>query len=146
MKIIFGADHGGFKLKTALVKYAIDIGYKVVDIGTFSSKSVDYPDFAKKVAEEIADDSNNAGVLVCRTGIGMSISANKITGARAALCYSEKIAELSRSHNDANILCLGADFIDLEKAKRIFKKWIDTHFEGGRHKKRVEKIEELERC
>jgi len=145
MKIIFGADHGGFKLKSALVKYAGDIGYKVVDIGTFSSKSVDYPDFAKKVAEEVVDDSNNAGVLVCRTGIGMSISANKITGARAALCYSEKIAELSRLHNDANILCLGADFIDLEDAKRIFKKWIDTHFEGGRHKKRVEKIEELER-
>lgn len=145
MKIIFGADHGGFNLKSALVKYAGDIGYKVVDIGTFSSKSVDYPDFAKKVAEEVVDDSNNAGVLVCRTGIGMSISANKITGARAALCYSEKIAELSRSHNDANILCLGADFIDLEEAKRIFKKWIDTHFEGGRHRKRVEKIEELER-
>ncbi len=145
MKIIFGADHGGFKLKSALVKYAGNLGYEVVDVGTFSSKPVDYSDYAKKVAKEVADGDTDSGVLVCRTGVGMSISANKITGARAALCYSEKIAELSRSHNDANILCLGADFIDLEEAKRIFEKWIDTRFEGGRHKKRVEKIKELER-
>ncbi|MCK4297498.1 MAG: RpiB/LacA/LacB family sugar-phosphate isomerase, partial [Candidatus Marinimicrobia bacterium] len=107
--------------------------------------SVDYPDFAKKVAKEVADDDTDAGVLVCRTGIGMSISANKVAGARAALCYSQKVAELSRLHNDANILCLGADFIELEEAKRIFSKWVNTHFEGGRHKIRVGKIEELER-
>lgn len=145
MKITFGADHGGFKLKSALVKFARDLGYEVVDIGTFSNKSVDYPDFAKKVAKEVADDDTDAGVLVCRTGIGMSISANKVAGARAALCYSQKVAELSRSHNDANILCLGADFIELEEAKRIFSKWVNTRFEGGRHKIRVGKIEELER-
>ena len=144
MKITFGSDHSGFKLKSALVKFARDLGYEVVDIGTFSNKSVDYPDFAKKVAKEVADDTD-AGVLVCRTGIGMSISANKVAGARAALCYSVKIAELSRLHNDANILCLGADFIELEEAKRIFSKWVNTRFEGGRHKIRVGKIEELGR-
>lgn len=145
MKITFGSDHSGFKLKSALVKFARDLGYEVVDIGTFSNKSVDYPDFAKKVAKEVADDDTDAGVLVCRTGIGMSISANKVAGARAALCYSQKVAELSRLHNDANILCLGADFIELEEAKRIFSKWVNTRFEGGRHKIRVGKIEELER-
>lgn len=144
MKITFGSDHSGFKLKSALVKFARDLGYEVVDIGTFSNKSVDYPDFAKKVAKEVADDTD-AGVLVCRTGIGMSISANKVAGARAALCYSQKVAELSRLHNDANILCLGAGFIELEEAKRIFSKWVTTRFEGGRHKIRVGKIEELGR-
>lgn len=145
MKITFGSDHSGFKLKSALVKFARDLGYEVVDIGAFSNKSVDYPDFAKKVAKEVADDDTDAGVLVCRTGIGMSISANKVAGARAALCYSQKVAELSRLHNDANILCLGADFIELEEAKRIFSKWVNTCFKGGRHKIRVGKIEELER-
>jgi len=105
---------------------------------------VDYPDYAQKVAQDVAKRIADFGVLICKTGVGMSISANKINGIRAALCYSSEIARLSRLHNNANVLCLGGSFTESEVAKQIFQVWIETNFEGGRHEKRIEKMMNLE--
>jgi ribose 5-phosphate isomerase B len=142
--IIIGADHGGFELKEALKKYLLNQGYQIKDVGSFSSDSVDYPDFAYQVSEKIADGSYTKGIVVCTSGIGVSIVANKSKGVRAALCTSEEHARLSRLHNDANVLALGSKFTSFELAKRICDIWLNTAFEGGRHEKRIKKISDCE--
>lgn len=144
MKIVFGADHRGFRLKSDLIRFVKELGHDILDMGTFSEESVDYPDFALKAAREVISKRADLGVLICRTGIGMSISANKINGIRAALCYSEEVAKLCRQDNDANVLCLGEDLGDLETIKRIFKTWLETGFTGERHQRRLDKIRKLE--
>ncbi|MCL4499567.1 MAG: ribose 5-phosphate isomerase B [Chloroflexi bacterium] len=145
MKVALGADHAGFPLKEELKETLKRNGIEYVDFGTFSNESVDYPDFAGMVAEKVVAGEFDKGVLVCGSGIGVSIAANKVPGARAALCSEIETARLSRRHNDANVLTLGARFIDVELAKKILLVWLETEFEGGRHGRRVDKIRELER-
>ncbi|MBN1808541.1 MAG: ribose 5-phosphate isomerase B [Planctomycetes bacterium] len=144
MKIAVGSDHAGFELKKALVEYLGSTCHHVEDMGTGSGESVDYPDFAAVVGKAVAGGSADRGVLVCGTGIGMAISANKIRGVRAANCTDEYSAEMSRRHNDANILTLGSRVVTPEIGVRILKVWLGTEFEGGRHAKRVRKITGLE--
>jgi ribose 5-phosphate isomerase B len=144
MKISFGADHGGVALKDTLIEFVKSLGHETIDRGTNGKDSVDYPDYAQIVARDVTQRIADFGVLICKTGVGMCISANKIHGIRAALGYSPEIARLSRLHNNANVLCLGASFTEPEVAKQIFRVWIETNFEGGRHEKRVEKMMSLE--
>lgn len=142
--LYIASDHGGVDLKAELVTYATEQGLNITDLGPQNRDSVDYPDYAKKVGREVLKDKNSLGILICRSGIGVSISANKIQGIRAALVKSEEIAALSRQHNNANVICFAADFIDLEVAKKSLMKFIASEFEGGRHARRVEKMETLE--
>jgi len=144
MKISLGADHAGFELKEKIKKLLLQQGIEVNDRGTHSSEAVDYPDYARKVAEEVADHDADLGILVCGSGIGMSIAANKVAGVRAANVSSEYEAQLSREHNDANVLTLGARLISDQNAFQIVQKWLETSFAGGRHQRRVEKINEIE--
>ncbi|MDX2227966.1 MAG: ribose 5-phosphate isomerase B [Verrucomicrobiae bacterium] len=141
LKIALGADHGGFELKEILKKHLATRGYDIEDFGTHSTQSVDYPDFAKPVAEAVAGEKASLGLLVCTTGIGVSIAANKIPGARAALVTTLDQARRSREHNDANILCFGAAETRVEDAKAWLDVWLESDFEGGRHERRVEKLE-----
>ena len=143
-KIPIGSDHAGYELKEQVVQYIRELGYEVEDLGTHSSDSVDYPDFAGKVAGLVSRGERRRGILVCGTGIGMSITANKYAGVRAALATSEELARLSRAHNDANVLTLGGRTTDPEMARRIVKTWLETGFEGGRHTRRVGKIAQAE--
>jgi ribose 5-phosphate isomerase B len=145
MKIAMGADHAGFGLKENIKRVLQEQGIEVDDQGTVSTESVDYPDFARRVGEEVVQGKVDRGILVCGTGIGMSIAANKIHGIRAANVTSEEEAELSRSHNDANVLALGARLLDFATAQKIVKKWLETPFAGGRHAQRVDKIMQLEK-
>ncbi len=140
-----GCDHGGFSLKEALVPYLRREGWRVRDFGTFSEASMDYPDTAARVARAVGTGRAGWGILICKSGIGNSIVANKIKGVRAALCYNLKAAQLSRRHNDANVLVLGALFVSAPKAKKICTLWLKTHFEGGRHRRRLKKIEGIEK-
>lgn len=144
-EIAIGADHAGFELKEKIKKVLEEDGYKVVDFGTHSTDSVDYPLIAKEVATHVSNKNPNKGILVCGTGIGMAIAANKIKGVIAALCHDVETAELARKHNNSNILTLGGRAADPELAKQIVKKWLETDFEGGRHQRRVQEIRELER-
>ena len=144
MKISLGADHAGFELKEKIKKLLLQQGIEVNDRGTHSSEAVDYPDYARKVAEEVADHDADLGILVCGSGIGMSIAANKVAGVRAANVSSEYEAQLSREHNDANVLTLGARLISDQNAFQIVQKWLETSFAGGRHQRRVEKINAIE--
>ena len=146
MRIAIGSDHSAFEIKKELVKYLDEKGYLVSDEGTYSFESCDYPDFAEKVALKVRDKVVELGILICGTGIGMSISANKFRGIRAALCFNEYMAEMSRLHNNANILCLGARVLSQEQMIEIINKWLSTEFEGGRHSKRLAKIDEMEGC
>lgn len=140
MRIVIGSDHAGFELKE-LIKKQFGKEYKIKDLGTFSNESCDYPDFGKKVALAVAKGEADRGILVCKTGIGMSMTANKFPGIRAALCYSPETAKLSREHNDANILCLGA-LLGERKVIEITKVWLGTRFSGEkRHIRRIKKIE-----
>ncbi|MEN3033434.1 MAG: ribose 5-phosphate isomerase B [Aquificaceae bacterium] len=141
MIISIGADHAGFELKELIKKALSSENYKVIDFGTVSQQPVDYPVFARKVCQSVVSQESNFGILICGTGIGMSISANKIRGIRAALCSEEVSARLSRLHNDANVLCLGARILGSELALSIVKTWLNTPFEGGRHQRRIEMIE-----
>ena len=143
-KLFIGSDHGGVELKSQLIEFAQEQGFNIQNLGTDSRDSVDYPDYAAKVARAVVKNENSFGIAICRSGIGVSMSTNKIKGARAALVNSEIIAELSRKHNDANIICFGADFINTETAKKALVKFISTDFEGGRHEQRVDKMRELE--
>ena len=143
--IALGSDHGGYKLKEEIKRYLEEKEIEYTDCGTFNEESVDYPDIAKTVALEIQDKECDRGILVCRSGIGMSIVANKFKGIRCAKCNDEEEAKYSRMHNDANVLALGADYIDTSKAIRIVRMWIATEFEGGRHQERVKLIEEIEK-
>jgi ribose 5-phosphate isomerase B len=143
--IALGADHAGFQVKEALKAWLIEQGYQVVDYGTHSPESVDYPDYAAEVAEAVADQKVERGVLVCGTGIGMAITANKVAGVRAALCSDLYTARASREHNDANVLALGGRLMGPEMALDILRMWLATDFAGGRHRRRVDKIADLER-
>ncbi len=140
MKIITGADHAGFNLKEELKK-SFD---GMVDVGTYSEDSVDYPDFAARVARAVSSGEFERGILICGSGVGMSIVANKFPGVRAALCMDTDTARVSRMHNDANILVLAGRRTDVETATAIVKVWFDTEFEGGRHQKRLDKIKNIE--
>lgn len=141
MKIAIGCDHGGFLLKETIKKFLIDNNYEVLDLGTNSLDSVDYPKYGRAVAKSIVDKEADFGILICGTGIGISIAANKIHGIRAALCVNESMARLSREHNDANILALGARIVGDVLALDIVKTFLNTQFENGRHKRRVDDIE-----
>ena len=142
MKIAIGSDHGGFKLKQQIVSFLKKQKHRVKDFGTYSKESCDYPLIAHSVAKSVARRKYQRGILICKSGIGNSIVANKVKGVRAALCYNVKAAKLSRKHNDANVLALGALFTNISKSKQIIKIWLNTRFEGGRHLRRVKQIEE----
>ena len=142
--IIIGSDHGGYKLKEEIKKYLEEKEIKYKDLGTYDEESVDYPDIASKVSQEVQKNKENQGILICRSGIGMSIVANKFKGIRCALCHNEYTAKYSRLHNNSNILAMGADDVDINEAVCILRMWIATEFEGGRHEERIKLIEEIE--
>ncbi len=142
--IAMGADHAGYELKEALRQHLEKRGSRVLDFGANSTVSSDYPDFARAVAHAVAEQKSDLGLLVCASGVGMSMTANKVPGVRAALVFDEKMAALARQHNNANVLCLGGKFIGPEQAKNIVDAFLDAHFEGGRHARRVEKMERIE--
>jgi ribose 5-phosphate isomerase B len=139
--LVIGADHAGFELKERLKKALDRLGIAYEDVGTHSSESVDYPDYARKVAEAVSRGEAERGLLVCGSGQGMAMTANRFRGVRAALPFDEQTARLSREHNDANVLALGGRTLDHEKAERILEVFLKTPFAGGRHAKRVEKID-----
>lgn len=140
MKIAIGCDHAGYEIKLAVMEWMHDKGYEAEDFGTYSMASVDYPDFVHPVAREVEAGDYDFGVLVCGSGQGVTMTANKYSGIRAALCWIPEIAELTRQHNDANILCMPGRFIDRETAFAILDKFFSTGFEGGRHQNRIDKI------
>ena len=142
--IAIGSDHGGYKLKEEIKKYLEEKEIKYIDCGTINEESVDYPYIAKEVALEVQNEKCEKGIIICRSGIGMSIVANKFKRIRCAKCNDEEEAKFSRMHNDANMLALGADYMDVNKVIRIVRTWIATEFEGGRHEARVKLIEEVE--
>ncbi len=144
MKIALACDHGGFHLKEVIKSFLEELSIEYVDYGTYSEESVDYPDFAYRAAKAIMGGEADRGIFICGTGIGISIAANKVRGIRAALCYNVYAAEMSRRHNNANVLCLGGRVLGTELAKRIVKAWLETPFEGGRHKRRIDKISKIE--
>ncbi|MFH1213845.1 MAG: ribose 5-phosphate isomerase B [Candidatus Neomarinimicrobiota bacterium] len=145
MRIAFGADHGGYILKNSLIEFARSFNHSVIDCGSNSSASVDYPDYARAVCEAVNAGQADVGVLVCRSGVGMCISANKIHGIRAVVGYQAENARQSRRHNHTNVLCFGADFITAESAGEIMKIWIETPYsDNERHIRRVEKMMKME--
>jgi len=144
IKIAIGSDHGGYLKKKELVSYLAG-GYKVVDVGCHSEDSCDYPDYAGKVAALVSANKVDKGILLCGTGIGMSITANKFAKVRAAVCWNVKTAGLASEHNNANVLCLSGRFIPLNTLKKMVKKWIATPFAGGRHLRRINKIRNIEK-
>ncbi len=144
MKVGIGSDHAGLDLKQELVKYIVGTGADVRDFGTSNTESVDYPDFAFEVAHAVARGECDFGVLVCSTGIGMCVAANKVKGIRAALVYNIESAVQSRSHVDCNVIVFGQRFNDIERAKAAYDAWVKTPFEGGRHERRVRKITDYE--
>ena len=145
MKLAIGADHAGFALKEKLRQRLAAEGHEVIDFGATSPESCDYPDFAQPVARDVAQGRSDRGILVCSTGIGMAMAANKIAGVRAAPAESEDEVRLTREHNDANVLTLGARYVDLDRALELIHVFLDTEFAGGRHARRVAKIAQLER-
>ena len=142
--IAIGSDHGGYKLKEEIKKYLEEKEIEYTDCGTFDEESVDYPEIAQAVSSEVQDGHAEKGIIICRSGIGMSIVANKFKGIRAAKCNDEEEAKFSRMHNNSNILALGADYMDTNKAVRIVRTWLATEFEGGRHEERGKMIQEIE--
>ncbi len=146
MKIAIGSDHAGFGLKESIkMEFKKDSSLEFVDVGTSSIESVDYPDYAEKVVEKIRNNEVERGILICGTGIGMSITANKFKGIRATLCFNEELASLSRKHNNSNLLVLPGRFMEVSRAVRMIKIWQKTLFEGGRHERRLKKIEDIEK-
>jgi len=145
MKIAIGCDHGGFNLKGAVIKHLQEKNIEVKDFGTYSEESCDYPDFGVKVAEEVVQGNYDFGIVICGTGIGISISANKVPGARAALCHDTFSARSTREHNNANILALGERVIGVGLALDIVDAFLNGNFQGGRHERRVSKISEIEK-
>ena len=144
MKIAIAADHAGDEEKEKLKKTLDDLRVEYDDFGTVSTDSVDYPDYAKRVAESVARGDYEQGLLVCGSGTGMAIAANKVKGVRAAVAWNEEIARLARQHNNANVLSIAARFTPDDEVKKIVRSWFDSDFEGGRHERRVEKITEIE--
>mgnify|MGYP001490618322 CR=1 FL=1 len=142
MNLYIGSDHAGYQMKNLLKQHLIDVGHDVVDIGAFSEDSIDYPDVAREVSEKVVENPGTFGVLVCGTGIGMQISANKVPGIRATVATDENMAEMSRKHNDANVITLGGRTTSIEVAKKIVDKFLSTSFEDEeRHARRVKKME-----
>ncbi len=144
MRVAVGTDHRGYAIRSKVVESIKRHGHEVDDVGTFTPDAVDYPDVASWVAEKVGRGEVDRGVLVCGTGLGMCIAANKFSGVRATPCYDDLTAEMSRRHNDSNILCLSADLLGERRIDRMIELWLATPFEGGRHARRVEKIGELE--
>jgi len=145
MKIAIASDHAGFDEKERLKPLLNELGIQFEDLGTVSPESVDYPDYARKVGEEVAQGRAEQGLLVCGSGTGMAIAANKVPGVRAAVAWNEEIARLAREHNDANVLSLAARFTPFDDLAKIVRAWFAAKFDGGRHARRVEKIREIER-
>lgn len=139
--VFLGSDHAGLALKTALLSHLTAAGHTVIDLGPAEAKSVDYPDFAKLICRKVLDTPEAAGILVCGTGIGMSMAANRMPGIRAALCLNEYLARMTRLHNDANVLCLGERVMGVGLAASVADVFLETPFEGGRHQRRVDLIE-----
>ncbi len=144
MKIALGSDHRGYESKEQIKKIVEQLGHTVVDVGTDSTDPVDYPDLAYAAAKQVAVRQTDRAILVCGTGIGMSIAANKVPGVRAALCHDELSAQVSRDHNDANVLCLSADQVGRVVMRKMLEVWLSTDFSGGRHRRRVRKIAAIE--
>jgi ribose 5-phosphate isomerase B len=144
MRIAIASDHRGYHLKEKLAAVLRSKGHEVFDEGTSATEAVDYPDFAALVAKKVSAKQVERGILICGTGIGMAVTANKFPGVRAAPCTDEVSAEISRRHNDLNILCLSADMLSPRSVERMVEIWIKTEFEGGRHSRRIEKIEAIE--
>lgn len=144
-RIALGADHAGFRAKETIRKYLEGAGYGVDDVGTWSEESVDYPDFARAVGERVASGKNPLGVLVCGTGIGVSIAANKVEGIRAALAHDSLTARRAREHNNANVIALGGKTVGDDEAIEIVQEFLNATFAGGRHQRRIDKITELDR-
>ncbi len=140
MRIAIGSDHAGFGLKKEFISWLEETGLDIHDFGTYSEASVDYPDYAHTVAKAVESGEYERGVLICGTGLGVSITANKHQGIRAALCWQEDIARLSRTHNDANVICFPGRFIESDEAIKILEVFLKTEFEGGRHLRRVNKM------
>lgn len=145
MKIALASDHAGYEEKERLKPLLHELGLEVVDLGTSSGESVDYPDYARKVAEQVARGEAAQGVLVCNSGTGMAITANKVPGVRAAVAWSEETARLARQHNDANVLAIGARTTPSDEIPKIVRAWFAQQFDGGRHAARVEKIKQIEK-
>lgn len=141
-KIAIGSDHGGFNLKNKIIKFLEENGHEVKDYGTYSTESCDYPVYAKAVAKSVANGENEKGILVCGSGIGVSIAANKVKGVRAALCHESHSAMLSRLHNNANVLCLGERITGESLALDIVDVWLKSEYEGGRHQRRIDMLDE----
>lgn len=140
MKIAIACDHGGYMLKESILGCLLGMGYDVINLGTDSEESVDYPEFGKKCAEAVINGEADKGVVICGTGIGISIAANKVKGIRCALCTSKEMAEMAKKHNDANMLALGARTTETTDALEILDVWLNTEFEGGRHQRRVDML------
>jgi RpiB/LacA/LacB family sugar-phosphate isomerase len=141
MRIAVGSDHRGFRYKTLIKQMLEEAGHSVKDFGAHSEAPQDYPDIALAVAKSVSCGESERGVLICSSGVGMSMAANRVKGVRAALCMNEKMAQLSRMHNDSNVLCLGQDLIDEGTMRRIVQAWLTTGFEGGRHSRRIAKLD-----
>lgn len=144
MKIAIGSDHVGFELKPAIVDYLKTLGHDVTDFGPYTTERTDYPTYGKKVAEAVAAGDFDGGVLICGTGVGISITANKVRGIRAVVCSEPYSAKLSKMHNNTNIVAFGSRVVGQELAKMIVKEWLDATFEGGRHANRIKMIEAVE--
>jgi ribose 5-phosphate isomerase B len=144
MKIIVASDHRGFAIKQKIVSFITQLGHEALDFGTDAPEPVDYPDFAAKAAKSISNGEADRGILICGTGMGMCITANKFPGVRACTCHDDLTAEMSRRHNDSNVLCLSADLLGDRLVNRMIELWLKTEFEAGRHARRIEKITQLE--
>ncbi|HEX40560.1 MAG TPA: ribose 5-phosphate isomerase B [Phycisphaerales bacterium] len=144
MKVALGNDHRGYQAKEIIRDVIRQLGHEVIDCGTDNPGACDYPDFAYLAAKEVSEQRADRGILVCATGIGMSMAANKIKGVRAALCHDELSAQISRDHNDSNVLCLPGDQVSAMMLGKIVETWLNTPFSGGRHLRRVQKIAEIE--
>jgi ribose 5-phosphate isomerase B len=144
MKIAIGSDHRGFDIKQQIMAIATELGHECIDVGTGDNNPVDYPDLAYLAAKAVSNKQVDRAILSCATGIGMSMAANKVDGIRAALCHDELSAQISRDHNDANVLCLSADQVGVVLLRKMVEVWLSTEFSGGRHERRVRKITAIE--
>jgi ribose 5-phosphate isomerase B len=144
MRIAIGTDHRGFAIRSKIIALVKKLGHEAIDVGAASGEAVDYPDVAAEVAHKVQRGEVDRGILICGTGLGMCIAANKVVGVRAAPCHDDTTAQMSRRHNDANILCLSADLLGERLIDRMIESWLNTPFDGGRHARRLEKITALE--
>ena len=144
MRVVLGSDHGGYETKLAAIEYLKEKNIEYVDLGCYSKDSVDYPEYGIKVAEYVRDNVDTVGIVVCTTGIGISISANKVKGIRCALCFNEKVAMMTRLHNNSNVLALPGAYITKEETYKIVEAFLTTEFEGGRHSRRLDIISDYD--